>query len=1250
MNLGQMSGMGKLIDMVTGEPVHATTGAKILQDESDLDFVLPSRLPLVWQRNYNSLDLREGLFGQGFSVPVEVGLKLNRLDDDHPHCFINEQGREIPFPNVVPGESHLNASEGYRLACLFNHHYVVESNDGYCFDFGPALTHGTQILLLQRIEDRNGNWIVLHRAEDGKLLTIGDCAQRLYRIDYHPQHANRVAEVVLVQADKSLAETRSLPRTLARYGYDHRGRLSSVRNALDKEVRQFTWHDDGPGKGLIASHTLPDGLTCHYRWERFADHPRVVEHWTDDGQRWISRYTLPKVTQRGHTEVTDHLGRIKRWEWDGRYAPLVYESAAAARTTLEWDAAGQLVAVRQPHGACWTFAYDERGNMVHRRDPLGQVLRLQWRTDIPLLAQSTADERSWRYGYDHRGNLFRMIDPAGGETLFGHDEHGQVITHTNAKGGTSHQAWNAAGQLLAYTDCSKRTTQYDYGEYSQLTRVRDAAGRVQTVHSDALGQVTGIIAADGGIWRSQWSRAGQLQRLTNALGGSTIYCRDSRGRLTEHIDALGHITGYRYDQAGNLAELTTPNRESYGFHYNTADQLIAQIGLDGRATRYSLDAQGLPIGIEQAANTQESVQTELGRDLLGRLIVKRSAETSTFYRYSQERLADVIRHRRNADGTDGALLDRITLEWDALGNLTKETSEWHPSLLEQVGVRTGEPVVHVLAHQYDPLGNRIETVLPDGESVSMLYYGSGHLHRLSLDSEAGEQVVADFERDALHREIWRSQGAIGTYTGYAASGQIDRMRASPEGAGSQDVLNRSWDYSLNGECVFRRSRQTGQQTYSYDALGRVTGSRQMALADGMGQLHKPLLSLPDERFLWDDAGNPWDGKPLHANRVTGLQALQQTHDLLGRLMRRAKSEYGKDCSKQSFTWNASGELAAVRTRENGRESLSRYAYDALGRRIAVHDGHNDGVTLTVWQGMQVVQQRRLGDCGLSHTTGQHVATFVYQPGSYAPVARVETFAGVLGELVRDQHQRLAGRPFRPVVYHFHTSPNGTPEAMTNETGRLVWQGYAKTWGGLTYEAVDEVEVRERVWSGIPEPFPQDMRMPGQWHDRATGLHYNTFRYYDPEIGRFISEDPIGLLGGVNLYAYAPNPLRWIDPLGLTVQWVDPTTINFSQRTVTSNNYAELMRTGQWDWNQSPLNVMDVDGQLVTYDNRRLDAALEAGQEKVPINIVDPDSVHPDSTTGKTWREKFQQRFNDRRNVRAGGAVPEKGVSTRPSHC
>ncbi|MFK7671921.1 RHS repeat-associated core domain-containing protein, partial [Pseudomonas lundensis] len=64
--------------------------------------------------------------------------------------------------------------------------------------------------------------------------------------------------------------------------------------------------------------------------------------------------------------------------------------------------------------------------------------------------------------------------------------------------------------------------------------------------------------------------------------------------------------------------------------------------------------------------------------------------------------------------------------------------------------------------------------------------------------------------------------------------------------------------------------------------------------------------------------------------------------------------------------------------------------------------------------------------------------------------------------------------------------------------------------------------------GLTNPI----RFQGQYHDHETGLHYNRYRYYDPRVGRFISKDPISYAGGLNLYAYAPNPTGWVDPLGL----------------------------------------------------------------------------------------------------------------------
>ena len=221
--------------------------------------------------------------------------------------------------------------------------------------------------------------------------------------------------------------------------------------------------------------------------------------------------------------------------------------------------------------------------------------------------------------------------------------------------------------------------------------------------------------------------------------------------------------------------------------------------------------------------------------------------------------------------------------------------------------------------------------------------------------------------------------------------------------------------------------------------------------------------------------------------------------------------------------------------------------------------------------------------------------------------------------------------------YFHTDVNGIPEELTDEAREIVWECSYQLWGKPIQE-IAHIEIQ------------QNLRYQGQYLDRETGLHYSTFRYYDPDIGRFTQPDPIGLLGGINLYQYAPNAFTWIDAWGLTEDWVNPKDINFSQRTVSRNNYAEIMKNGQFDWNRSPINVINVDGQLVTYDNRRLDAALDAGLEKIKVNKVDPNSPHPNSSTAKTWEQKFQQRFNDIRNKKAGGVVPKTGLKKRPIKC
>ncbi|MBY5943518.1 RHS domain-containing protein [Halomonas sp. DP5N14-9] len=115
------------------------------------------------------------------------------------------------------------------------------------------------------------------------------------------------------------------------------------------------------------------------------------------------------------------------------------------------------------------------------------------------------------------------------------------------------------------------------------------------------------------------------------------------------------------------------------------------------------------------------------------------------------------------------------------------------------------------------------------------------------------------------------------------------------------------------------------------------------------------------------------------------------------------------------------------------------------------------------------------------------------------------------------------QPTEPTLYSIHTDHLGTPMELAECDGKLAWVGHYRAWGKLT-KASDG--------RGNPSTTDNPLRFQGQYLDEETGLHYNRHRYYDPETGRFTTQDPIGLAGGENLYMYAPNPTGWVDPLGL----------------------------------------------------------------------------------------------------------------------
>ena len=109
------------------------------------------------------------------------------------------------------------------------------------------------------------------------------------------------------------------------------------------------------------------------------------------------------------------------------------------------------------------------------------------------------------------------------------------------------------------------------------------------------------------------------------------------------------------------------------------------------------------------------------------------------------------------------------------------------------------------------------------------------------------------------------------------------------------------------------------------------------------------------------------------------------------------------------------------------------------------------------------------------------------------------------------------------THYFHFDQIGIPREMTDKDGKLLWFGNYTGWGRLKEET--------KVTDSAYQPF----RLQNQYADRETGLHYNFFRYYEPDAGRFVNQDPIGLEGGKNFYSYSSNTTKWIDILGLCVK-------------------------------------------------------------------------------------------------------------------
>ena len=886
-------------------------------------------------------------------------------------------------------------------------------------------------------------------------------------------------------------------------------------------------------RGGVTEQVNPEGLD--YRFE-YGERRVII---TDSLNRREVLYTegeggLKRVVKKEHAD-----GSITRSEYDEAGRLKAQTDAAGRRTEYSLHmASGAVTAVTGPDGRTVRYGYNSQRQVTSVTYPDGLRSSREYDEKGRLTAETSRSGETMRYSYD---------DPAS-ELPTGIED---------ATGSTKQMAWSRYGQLLAFTDCSGYTTRYEYDRYGQQIAVHREEGISTYSSYNPRGQLVSQKDAQGRETRYEYSAAGDLTATISPDGKRSTIEYDKRGRPVSVTEG-GLTRSMGYDAAGRITVLTNENGSQSTFRYDPVDRLTEQRGFDGRTQRYQYDLTG-----KLTQSEDEGLITLWHYDASDRITRRTvNGDPAEQWQYDEHGWLTTISH--TSDG------HRVSVHYgyDDKGRLTGERQTVE-------NPETGEMLwEHETGHAYSEQGLATRQE-PDGlPPVEWLTYGSGYLAGMKL----GGTPLVEYTRDRLHRETVRSFGSMAgsnaayelTST-YTLTGQLQSRHLNlPQ-------LDRDYDWNDNGQLI-RISGPQESREYRYSDTGRLTG------------VHTTAANLDiDIPYATDPAGNRLPDPELHPdstltawpdNRIAEDAHYVYRHDEYGRLAEKTDLiPEGvirmHDERTHHYHYDSQHRLVFYTRIQHGEPQVeSRYLYDPLGRRTGKRVWRRER-DLTGWMSLSRKPEETWygwdGDRLTTVQTQQTRIQTVYQPGSFTPLLRIETENG---EQAKARHRSLAevlqedtgvtlpaelavmlGRLERELragavsaeseawlaqcgltveqmesqmeaeyiperrLHLYHCDHRGLPQALISPEGETAWCGEYDEWGNQLNEE-------------NPHHLYQPYRLPGQQYDEESGLYYNRHRYYDPLQGRYITQDPIGLKGGINLYTYPLAPIRYTDPLGL----------------------------------------------------------------------------------------------------------------------
>ncbi len=975
--------------------------------------------------------------------------------------------------------------------------------------------------------------------------------------------------------------------TWARYDYDA-GRLDMVRVGPDPSPPTRTWTYTS-GYPFPTKMTDPTGVETVYTYDSTVKtRLTAVKPPSAIG---TSGYVFAYNSRGEVTTITDPLSKVWTYDYD-QYGNVDYvENPLDEVVELEWNALGQLEAVHDPMDKRTEFDYVT--SSCGACGPTGQLKEVRRYYTV----SSTEYHRLTEFAYDDNGNLQFVTDPAGNTVGYTYDAMNQLETITYPYGETSAKTtnivWRPYGQVKEITDAKGKKTTFayepnyrldeindplaagpvllEYARFPRLKKVIDANGRAWTytydnrqrltditdsqnknLHYalDAAGRVTQVSAGTGGAGSggtypiaytydtgTGGSHKGTLTRVdygASSAGGYSAFGYNGRGELTSLTDPARVFfsmdpLAYAYDDAGRLTSVTDES-QVLSYAYNDAGAVTDMTDWDGNVTHYGYNDLHELTGLTYLYGTGNAKSWSFAYNVLGQPdSYTHPNNMVTDYVYDAFGVLTDIKHKSGSTVKQG-----FAYEYDDVYNITKVTHEdgayWTYGYDDRASARLTSAVRHNAAdtikanyaYVYDDGDNMTSKTEPWADDFSDgSTSGDWNTTGTWSASTKAAKNTASGSACTLYRGVndddaeWRYTYSIDSYTATPSLAAHFRYNTSSD--------ERLLVASHLDKMVLAKYNGTTWTVYNNTSVTSTAGVRYKVRieADGANvKVWRSPASGGAETLVFDRTDMPtYNGNQflfvVSPNTSMSIDDVMIVADDLSR--------------STTMTYRNNNEIITAAD-YNG---TATYTHDAWGRTNTVA---KNSVTKTYsWTSANMlggIDSSDSNETDVAYTyNGALQRTWRLENGNLKNSYKWDAGFNTLSEVAWDAWTPVGEKAFVPGLAEVDMWSTPSYAYMTHDhlgSTRGMWDGSIAQSGSWEFDPYGS-PYRFAGPAGVTQLYT------GHDLDPVTGQYYAPFRYLDPAVGRWLSQDPLGMVDGINKFSYAlSSPVVHTDPLGLWV--------------------------------------------------------------------------------------------------------------------